>query len=125
MKPFFESLCTNHHTSPATWTDSVICGPGLGGGNPEYKRIPLCEDCAQRHRRDRGNTARLKRICQNDPNDAEFQFQNGDEISFFCSVCLSETLLDLVTSNEEVSFRYERWANIHQERGINALVTVT
>lgn len=118
--------CSNHPNIPATWTDFKpdATKRGINLNESGYTRKGYCDECAALILRDCGNTSRLQRICQNDPNDAQYEFNNGNEQLFLCDVCLKETLFDMVNSNETCAFRNERWNAIQFERGISAVITV-
>jgi hypothetical protein len=62
-------------------------------------------------------------VCQNDPNPTEYLLINGDEKEFICSVCLKDSLFDLVTNNDTTEFTLDKWKTIEAERGVKAIIT--
>jgi hypothetical protein len=58
-------------------------------------------------KRERGCTMARKLKCRNKDGEAEYLLINGEEQEKLCSVCFEDSVIDLVTNSDSVSFRQE------------------
>lgn len=87
--------------------------------------MATCEQCRASVKAGRTVIAGIKAgKCQNDPNEVEYLLVNGEEEQKICSVCLKDEIFNFVTSNSEITFRYEASPAIQREKGVKAVISL-